>query len=1663
MLFAGLLAGSFAWLISWGGNSVVGQVVLQPAFPGGQPGKKGGKEKKDERPEEDKSIPFAFPYERYPKELLKAARDYLDWKEIPWSKVCPPLQDILEARTDSFYDTYYATPLGGKKLLRVSVKTEANRIISQFPKQGLEFYQQTYGATASSLLNDAIKANYDLPSIADISQKYFHTRAGGEATAILGSLYLERGNYLESAYAFERLFGRLGAEEFFTPLTLYKACLAFKRSGDPRHAELLKTSLDHLRKATARDGLVLGRRTFSFDQLKSEIDRKLDLLRVASTVDQWAMRGGNAERSGTIAGGSPFLDPAFRTSMFYGNGDDDANSWIKAELERQFSRDAKKALPMPAFFPVTTPELVIFRAYNGIIAVASRDQAAGGRVIRAGDVRWVSKAGFGAYQMLTPGEPTTGDVAKKVKEEWWPNYSQDQATSVLYENPLLGTLSHDGQYVYFVDDIAIPPPPVVSNPDFGIMPGPQTPQNGDLADGIRAGRLVAVDMKTGLLKWDLGRVFQSDTNEPNVPVLPPLPNPLTEEEADKTTSAFDLCLDAIFLGAPLPLNGKLYVLVEQAGVVRLLCLDPRSLVPVPGRPHVKVPTLVWTQKLGKPNNPLPGESVRRFQGCTLAAGEGIIICPTNSGAIVAVDTLSRSLLWAHAYKFLDPNTQPTRPAFNQNGQPIRPVQLKADRWRAGGPIISNGRVILNAYDSDVLQCLELRSGKVLWQLPRESNDLYVGGVVNDRVVVVAKNQVKGYMLTGEEDQKPKVAFEPVSLGTHIPTGHGVGGKGVFYVPVKADNAGRENVPPAEIWAVNVETGAVVKTLSRKRGDNTELARYGLGNLVFQDGMVFAQSAWELACFPQLEVKKAEMNRLLAMNPNDPVGLLARGELLLDDGQLKQAIADFKAAEKNSIPPEKRPLLREKLYFAYTELLRTDFSAAEGILPEYEGLCELPIDDQLDPVEKQNRIDESDRRKRMSLYLVARGREGQGRLGEAFDKYRDLAKLGEGKSLLDMPDEPNVRMRPDVWARGRIESMIRRATDPAARKSLEERVSREWDAVKDGGDLKRLQEFVSVFGPYFATGAEAQFLLADKLLETKNEADAREAQTHLAQLRATAEDPSVRARATEALARLMVGNRLMEDAVGLYMQLGKDYPDVVIRDGKTGADFMRQLLTDKRLLPYLEPSKYPMPTRVKAEQKMGGNHGANNNGQFEIEPGGDLFPMYKRYRFVIEQYGGDNNTWSLRADDRATDQVKVKFTRLNQPGIYNTGSFPFSKYVQGSGQLLLVQLGTWVYCLDLAEKKERWRKDLLGDLGGGINVANPQIQNPGPDGEVTVKYAEGYYLTFGRAAVLQPGYAALLTRDGIEVVEPTTQRTLWTRKNMPERTQLYGDPRYLVVVETDASRKPISVKILRAVDGMQVEGSPDSGRVLATAKSYQLLGRNALITEGAGDKPRVVRLYDLATGKDVWRKEYDPKAVTIKTQGTEWTGAVKPDGTAEIIDVKTGNAVATLRIDEKNLETDLKPCVSAQLFADADRFYLFLDREEGVSSTNTRRVPLYNNMLRTVPVNGPLYAFDRTTGRRLWSYGEGLFENQMLVLEQFSEMPVIIAAGPVQPMNGGAQTYPVVVLEKARGRIVFERNVAFNHQFFHNLSVDPKNGTIDLNRPDSVRISIVPDDARPATR
>ena len=95
---------------------------------------------------------------------------------------------------------------------------------------------------------------------------------------------------------------------------------------------------------------------------------------------------------------------------------------------------------------------------------------------------------------------------------------------------------------------------------------------------------------------------------------------------------------AYFLGPPLAFEGHLYTLLEINGETRLVVLEPET-----GK-------LLWQQQLLQTQaNPSTQDSMRRAMALSPTISDGIILCPTGYGAIVAVDMQSRNLRWAKTY------------------------------------------------------------------------------------------------------------------------------------------------------------------------------------------------------------------------------------------------------------------------------------------------------------------------------------------------------------------------------------------------------------------------------------------------------------------------------------------------------------------------------------------------------------------------------------------------------------------------------------------------------------------------------------------------------------------------------------------------------------------------------------------------------------------------------------------------------------------------------------------------------------------------------------------------------------------------------------------------------------------------------------------------------
>ena len=83
--------------------------------------------------------------------------------------------------------------------------------------------------------------------------------------------------------------------------------------------------------------------------------------------------------------------------------------------------------------------------------------------------------------------------------------------------------------------------------------------------------------------------------------------------------------------------GQLYVLAEVKGEIHLLVLNPAT------------GDLVWSQPVAVPPLSIVKDPLRRWAGMSPVYADGILVCPTYSGAIVGYDLATRSFLWGYRY------------------------------------------------------------------------------------------------------------------------------------------------------------------------------------------------------------------------------------------------------------------------------------------------------------------------------------------------------------------------------------------------------------------------------------------------------------------------------------------------------------------------------------------------------------------------------------------------------------------------------------------------------------------------------------------------------------------------------------------------------------------------------------------------------------------------------------------------------------------------------------------------------------------------------------------------------------------------------------------------------------------------------------------------------
>jgi len=677
---------------------------------------------------------------------LKTAQECI--REESWLEAMRMLQAFLDIDEDVIVGTRRVGADGQMLTRWTGIRTEADRLLGEFPAPAHAFYQLVYGGQAQALLTQA-RQKGDPALLDEVVRRYYHTAAASEATRLLAMHHLDRGRNQLSSLCFARLLDRVHVGRL-PPATLFAAVVAFRRAGNEDRAGQLWTILT----GQAAAGLRLGEQLVALPELEKELARL--------QADAPALPG----QFGRIrASGSLDAEEWSRTLIY----DSRSREWLKSAMRRQ---EDQSHPVLPASAPLVINDKVIYRSGRGIRAV---DVASGTPAWE-----WLSK--WGLDRMMRDDRFHSEAAA-------WATAYMANNPHLIFSNSILGTLTSDGARIYAVDDLPIPPFPVQAMFRRRWEQVPEPASDPEVNDAVYHSRLLALDAETGQPIWAIGGRSDKDGE----------------------------LRDSYFLGPPLALDGRLYGVVEKNHEVLLACLDAAR------------GTLFWTQPLAVPMNRLLVDVGRRARAVRLVYADGMLVCVTHVGAVVAVDLFHRRLAWAYLYRD-DTAPKDGEPAWGRRRGP-RELPRLPEEWQTTAPIIAGDKLVFAASDASALHCLDLRTGTLRWQVSRNEDDLYLAGVFDRKVLIVGRTTCRALHLTDGR----LLWMVPVGL----PAGIGVADGKIYYLPVQSGLWDKEPC----ICPVDLDRGVIREPALLSYGELP-------GNLVLHRDALLSQTVLTLTAYPR---------------------------------------------------------------------------------------------------------------------------------------------------------------------------------------------------------------------------------------------------------------------------------------------------------------------------------------------------------------------------------------------------------------------------------------------------------------------------------------------------------------------------------------------------------------------------------------------------------------------------------------------------------------------------------------------------------------------------------------------------------------------------------------------------------------------------------------------
>lgn len=883
---------------------------------------------------------------------------------------------------------------------------------------------------------------------------------------------------------------------------------------------------------------------------------------------------------------------------------------------------------------------------------------------------------------------------------------QHAVTSLLFRDGVTQALTTDGQQLFAIENQEVLSTYTRSYSWRRFNNNVADPGS----DELSTNQIVAYDFATGRVRWRLG-------------------GPLLEQPFVRPLAG------TFFFGPPVCDGPQLYVIGEQSGAVKLFSLDRHT------------GEVLWSQELAVPTRPLVEDRLRRYWPCYPAIQDGIILCPTTCGWLVAVDQFSHRLLWASRYSPRDSTTRRSR-----GGYGVQSMQSVNGRWAACPPIVVEDRVLMTPPElphefgrSEVtVLCYDIETGTELWRQEKQDG-IYLAGVYEGRAILVGQSTVVARDIAEDGRIVWKRSLDDLNgkpSGRSVMIGHRL------VVPING----------SELIQVDLDEGTMLPHRVHSEG------QLNLGHLYVAGEQLISLSALQVSAFPLTGEARSV--------PIDPHATLAtrfiRIQSLQSTKNWSEALEQIAELRNDDIfqqaSPDYRDQVRSLEWTVMEEIVLSDEKQAAEMLLTMQTLASSPQE-----------ILTAQR-------LAAQQERSQGRWQSAVEMCLSIL-FHSPTQFIVTSDQRTVRA--DHWVGGQLQEIYESLTE-ADQAVFTQLVDRQLDALPAATlelNLQRVLGFLDV-------GPAAELILAQQA-HTAGELSL--ALVHLQRV-VHAHHRQLAAQAWLQMADIFQTLDSVEDERSCLLQV-LSHPAVLSEERLSSHDLARDRLE------ILEGGKLNPESDRQTDSTWGTDWAATRTGGqghdqvFNVEhPIGDAFATLQGHRYLydrqslrlwIEHRDRNEFVWSL--------PLRSMTSASNRPvvGIRHAGAMSY-----------VVHRGA-IHALQVLDNRVAWT--YTPNVTG---LAVSRLRSPARRSTSLFNDVAGFQRMFNLDSYTTPTgfllaaneFVVLTYDEQLHALDPLTGDLLWSRDGLDRRVHAELLDDQIVLIQKGKA------ELLRVVDGQTLDVS-----------------------------------------------------------------------------------------------------------------------------------------------------------------------------------------------------------------------------------------------------------------